>query len=225
MSSLSRELLIFGYLREIEHQLKLSYDIPIDIKLIIKEHYPKPFTFIKRNEDDSIHISQNGLSLTQKHDGWIYTQIGEFLSKSEPIAVTLIIEYIEEETSKAAIGFITPKFNEWTENRVNNGGNHTCMIYGDRILVTTNADFHYDEGNGNELTFLKMFKRRFFQNGDKLGIEIDMIENIGRIWNIKDETKVFQVTFATDTVAFCVFCGRDTHSFAILSQNFKYDNR
>ena len=223
MSSTLNELLIFGYVRNIEKTLNFWYDIPIEIKLIIMKHYPEPFTFIKRDEDDNIEITDNGLSMTNPGKDWVFTQIGAFISKSDVIAVTLVLEYVEDDASRIAIGFITTEFNNWDLNRVNNGSNHSCMIYGDAILVTTNQDFKDEDSDGQDISFLHEFRPSFFANGHKLCIEIDMIKSIGRIWNMKDDTKVYQVNFKTDSVAFCVFAGPDTHTIKIVDQRCKYD--
>ena len=213
----------------IEKRLKLPYNIPNEIVTLIIQHYPEPFTFIKNDklvieDDDCIQIFDDGLSMTQQKIGWVITQIGPFVHKSEGVLVTLVIKYIEEEPGRAAVGFMTSEFDEWTVKRTcNTGSNHTCMIYGDAILVTTKNDFSSEHDVFN-CRSLDMFKEnRLFSCGDKICIQIDMIKRIGRIWNDKDDQAVFTVSFKSDLITFCVLGGEDKHKFSIVSQTFVYD--
>ena len=235
-SMATEELLIFGCIRQIEKTLQLSYDIPMEIAMVIMQHYPKPFRFVKNEKlngtdsYDRIEVSKDGLFLTMKqhHTGWIYTQIGDFIHKSDAICVSLVIEYAGEAPEVAAVGFVAPTFDQWAENiRYNSGGNHTCMIYGDAVFATTDKDFtHNIHDESCQYWFISDLhgSRDFFKDGDKILIEIDMIRGIGKIGQENDDRNVFQISFLVDSVAFCVLGNSKQHNFSIVSQTFKYEH-
>ena len=105
-------------------------------------------------------------------------RFGEFVHVSEQIIFEVIFEMEKASPYDAAIGFMTPEFDEQMEpfGNYNTGNNHSCCVSGDGYFVNSD-DFIADEYENKD--YIEGFEENLWEEGDKLHVEIDMIEQKG----------------------------------------------
>ena len=211
------ECLIFGYIRNIEKNLSLSYDFPEGIINIIISHYPRlDFKFKRLN---GIKVSADGLTLNSegiKHS----VRFGDFLHKTEEIIFEVIFFLKKASPINVAIGFMTPEFDEQMDpfNKFNTGFNHSCCISGTGYFVNSPNDFTstYTHGSYNG-------PGNLWRAGNKLHIQIDMIEQKGRMWNDnqdEENTESFEIGLPESAAIFVDVAG--TVECSAIHQQFRY---
>ena len=225
-----REILIFGYLRDVERKIKLSSHIPTGVAGIIIAHYPLPFRLhYPLNEREHMHISNDGLSFFKKYtQGCTLIRFGDFINKSEKIAIDVVFELSNVYDGVSAFGFVTSEYVESEEIiGVNYGLNHTLSVTGTGYMVTTPGDFksEYIDDVKHIATVSNKVDGFLWENGDKLHVEIDMISQKGRMWNDDNKTKdkIFECEFAGNAaVAILADLASSSQTFKVVSQTFRY---
>ena len=212
-----RELLIYGYIREIERDTTLSYEIPDAVKNIIASKYPLAF---KWKPGGDLIISEDGLTITSKKKQFRTMQFGEFLHHKDKIIFRVLFDLAKATANCIGIGAITPEYvHPEVQTNYNHGDNHTMWIDGSGWFITTKSDFktkcNTDNGETNN------DYSGFFFKGDKVYIEANMITQRIRIWNEKeDENKVFEVECPESVAVIVDMCPNQTVS--VIEQVFTY---
>ena len=216
-NTMKREYLIFGYIRNIEKILSLSYEFPEGVVHIIISHYPVSDFKFHDKKLRGITVSEDGLTLNSK-DVSHTIRFGDFLHKKDNIIFEVVFELKQISAPSAGIGFMTPEYDETRTvlYAYNMGHNHSCCVTGNGYFVDTPEDFisNYEHGTYSVLAL--------WQTGDKLHVEIDMIEQKGRMWNDDDteKTNMFEVGLP-ESAAIMVDVAATLEIIAIY-QHFRY---
>ena len=134
-----RELLIYGYIREIETNTTLSYEVPDGVKGIIESNYPLEF---KWKPSGNLKISDDGLTVSSNEDQYRTMQFGEFLHKKDNIIFKCSFFLTEGSKHRIGVGAITPEYVQPKyQTDYNKGGNHTMWIDGAGYFINTQNDF------------------------------------------------------------------------------------
>eukprot|EP01084_Bolivina_argentea_P174755 302698_1 len=222
-NTIQRELLVFGYFKEIECMLQLTYGIPNCIKLIIEQNCALPFVFDKNGIED-VEVSVDRLTLRKLPNAYVTLRFGQFVDISQQVIINIVIHFTNAEPIRTATGFITPEYIQPQNTKLyNSGENHSMLLYGDGAFVTTKEDFKskYDKLH---LSFIDIFYN-FWRIGDKINIEVDMINQKGKMWNEKDKQKdkMFEVQLPK-CVAVCVSIGGSIEqTVSVVSCSFQYN--
>ena len=223
LDTAKKELLIIGYIRQLEQSLLLSYRIPEGIAQIIISHYQ--IAIFKFKTLNGITVSEDGLTL--KCEDWVYHSIrfGEFLHKNEKIIFEVIFHLKQANPGCIAIGFMTPEFDEKLDPKsgLNYGHNHSCCLTGNNFFATSPNDFvpdkWYKEGDNS-------WFRDLWKDGDTLHVEIDMIVQKGRMWNDDDKEKQNMVEIGLpDSAAMFVDTGDLELEIIAVHQEFRCKNQ
>ena len=221
MNVKKRELLVYGYIKEHQNVLSLSYDVPECITNIIVFHYPLDFTF--QRDIKGMNVSEDGLKVTSTEEGQYATiRFGEFLYFTDNVKLDVTFKLTKVSPRISAVGFMTPEYTtpEKARTGYNYGENHTMWLDGDGYFVTTIEDFLSEY---KHQTTIQKFKSFWNGNGDKVHAQIDTIEKKGRIWNDSDtnKDKVFQINLLRPT-AILIDCGQTGLEIEVVSQEFTY---
>ena len=213
---IQKQRLIFGYIREMERKTLLSYDFPSGIINIIILYYPiKNFEFKRL---DYVQISDDGLSL--RSTAFLTVRFGEFLHKNERMIYKVIFEIKEANHYNVGVAFMTSEFDEKTEEprSYNTGNNHSCVVTGNGFFVDSPEDFVSEYQDSQIIAALNNLWRK----GDKLHVEIDMIEQKGRMWNDKDKERksLFEIDIPESVAIF--IDGAGEVDITAIHQQFRY---
>ena len=222
MNQNRREILISGYIRNIEREITLSSHIPSCVIDIIVYHYPLQFKFhYPLKEREKMKISDDGLSFFKNlTTAWTGIRFGDFINKSEGIIVEIVFELKKISPGNAGFGFVSSKYVEREDGeRFNFGKNHTLSVTGAGFMVTTIEDFRINYIMGG---WMNHQFEGFWKQGDKVHIQIDMISGKGRQWNDNNKEKIFEVEKLPDSVAIFADLGVSSAEINVVSQTFKY---
>ena len=209
-----RELLIYGYIREMENNNTLSYEIPDDVKGIIKSNYPLEF---KWKPSGNLKISDDGLTVSSNEDQYRTMQFGEFLHKKDNIIFKASFLLIEGSKHRIGVGAITPQYVQPKFQRdYNKGENHTMWIDGAGYFINTPSDFKTKYQNKSTIY---EFSNLYDKNAE-FYVEANMITQKIKIWSKTDENKVFEIECPESIAVIADLCPNQTLS--VTEQIFTY---
>ena len=117
---------------------------------------------------------------------------------------------------------MTDEFEEKMESSQfhNRGNNHSCLVTGDGFFINSCDDFvtqYQHEGYIDALGFL-------WRKGDKVHVEIDMINQKGRIWNDTDNDRnVFEIGLPERVAILVDVIKSETWEIQATHQEFRYE--
>ena len=220
MDALEREMLVFGYMKEIQQTMVLSYKIPKGIRDLVLLFFPRMFRF-ENIDIKGVKVSKNGLIITKQKDMIVNIQFGEFLHASD--AVIYDVTFTLEHTYRDALsfGFMTPEFKlpsdivqDW-----NFGQNHSLTVNGNGYICTseefkTKIEYNrYIDGCHPD--------DPFWTATDKLYIKIDMIKQIGKMWSDHEPLNILEIGLP-ESVAILLDWGGSEQTLSVEYQEFRY---
>lgn len=200
--------------------LVLQYEIPKGIIHVIIGHHPTlHFNFKQLNQ---ITISDGGLTLKHTDEIFHSVRFGEFLHAKDNIIYKVIFKFKQVRPDLTAIGFITPEFEEKMDpsSTYNSGSNHSCWIQGIGYFVNSENDFESKYVSKDFIEGLDYL----FDKGNKLHVEVDMIQQKGRMWNDKDKGRkiMFEIGLPESVAIFVVLSRFGIREISAVEQEFRY---
>ena len=174
-----------------------------------------------------IKISDNGKTCISNSSGTIL--FGDYFESLYGEQIEIIFDFNGTKNGSAAIGFATPKYNEW-DKQGQNYGNNGSMVLWNNASANMSEDFKCDKlshkglwGYTNQHNYMKCCTE-YKEKHTTLTVNIDMSTKKGKIWNTKhgpDAEGHFSDIDLPDSCGIIIsFLGSRTQKVTVIQQSW-----